>query len=185
MDSDEKMRELSRQSMMGCLAFLVGFLAGAIVFVPMLYCCGAGEREIVTDTVLVRDTLREIRPVPSAGKDTVVRYVRVVLSAQPKHTGTRDSVAVVQQQTEPVDSVLLAITQKTYTDDSTYTAWVSGYEAALDSIEVYRKREIVTNTILQKSGKRWSVGVQGGVYMTPKGMQPGIGVGVIWTLWPP
>ena len=49
-------------------------------------------------------------------------------------------------------------TQKRY-EDSTYTAWVSGYEARLDSIHVYRRTVtrtvVVPETVLKGGARNW------------------------------
>lgn len=73
------------------------------------------------------------------------------------------------------------ITQKVY-EDSLYTAYVSGFHASLDSITVRNRivtntiRETVTKTVTKK--KLFGFGVQAGYYLTPAGLQPGIGIGV-------
>ncbi|MFR1988145.1 MAG: DUF6808 domain-containing protein, partial [Prevotellamassilia sp.] len=69
-------------------------------------------------------------------------------------------------------------TQQVYRD-TTYTAWVSGYRPQLDSIEVYPRTLIVRQTAPPAAKpRRWSVGVQGGYGLTPKGLQPYVGVGL-------
>lgn len=67
--------------------------------------------------------------------------------------------------------VLLPITRKTYRD-STYTAVVSGYSPSLDHIETYNKETVRA----VKMQPRFSIGIGGGYYATPKGLLPGIGV---------
>lgn len=184
MEEDKRMKEVTRKSIAGCLAFLLGFVLASIVFVPMMYCCGTGVQEVRTDTVVRLDTVRHDSLV--AVKEEVVRYVRVPITAEPRFTEQgKDGAAETLRAELEGDSLMIPITQKVYTDDSTYTAWVSGYEAALDSIETYRRKEIVTKSIVVGSRKRWSIGLQGGFYATPKGVQPGIGIGISWTLWPP
>lgn len=74
----------------------------------------------------------------------------------------------------------LPITQNHYSD-STYEAWISGYEPCLDSIKIYNKTEYITTTFKSKP-KKWSVGLQGGIGVTTKGLQPYIGVGISYNL---
>ena len=78
--------------------------------------------------------------------------------------------------TETDSTYEIPITQKIY-EDSCYTAYVSGYHASLDSIFVRSKiiTNNITTTITRK--KKWTFGLQGGLYLTPKGVQPGIGFG--------
>ena len=82
--------------------------------------------------------------------------------------------------------VIVPITQTVY-EDSTYTAYVSGYRASLDSLIFRMPREVttITNTHYQKP-KRWSIGIQVGYGMTLKGtpqFAPYVGIGVSYNLF--
>lgn len=82
-------------------------------------------------------------------------------------------------------TVTLPITQKVYSD-STYTAYVSGFDAKLDSISVYSKMITVTR---REPTPAFTLGVQAGYGITPAGMQPYIGLGVQYNfslskIWP-
>lgn len=99
-------------------------------------------------------------------------------------------VAVPQPQTRPDtvhDSieVPIPIEQKRY-DDSLYTAWVSGYQPALDSIllRLPTITETVTKTIV-KPAPRLSLGIQVGVGIGLLQRQPDIylGIGAQYNLW--
>lgn len=131
--------------------------------------------QITSDTtrVTIIDTILYKHPVPV--DSVVVRYVTERLPA--KHDtmqiGCTDSVEVE-----------IPITQKRYAD-STYTAWISGYNPSLDSIHIYPRHEVITitNTIRQKP-KRWGVGLNIGYGITPHhGMQPYVGIGVNYKLF--
>lgn len=143
------------------------------------------------DTLIIRDTLRISRPV--LVRDEVVRYVTVTLPSAPARPDSsnsnssnlanigKDSADVPPAADHFPDTakmVMLPITQQVYRDSS-YTAWVSGYAAALDSIEVYPRTLIVRQTAPPAAKpRRWSMGVQAGYGLTPKGLQPYVGVGV-------
>lgn len=80
--------------------------------------------------------------------------------------------------------VVVPITQTVY-EDSTYTAYVSGYRASLDSLIFRMPREVVTVKEYSKP-KRWSVGIQVGYGMTLKGtpqFAPYVGIGVSYNLF--
>ena len=142
------------------------------------------------DTLIIRDTLRVSRPVPV--REEVVRYVTVTLPSAPARPDSsnsnfsnlanigKDSADVPPAHTisDTAQTVVLPITQQVYRD-TTYTAWVSGYAAALDSIEVYPRTLIVRQTALPAARpRRWSFGIQAGYGYTPKGVQPYIGIGI-------
>lgn len=120
---------------------------------------------IVRDTVQT-DTVRDTVPVPV--------YVRVV-----------DSIPVplvIPVSGDTVrDTVYLPITQKVYRD-SLYTAYVSGYRAKLDSIEVYNRTHTITIRERSKR-KRWGLGVQAGYGLAGSKAGPYVGVGVHYNLF--
>lgn len=76
--------------------------------------------------------------------------------------------------------VVVPIDRKVYSDDSTYTAVVSGYRASLDSISVYRRT--VTKEIVTKP-KRISISLQAGYGFTSKTPSPYIGLGVSYNIF--
>jgi hypothetical protein len=126
--------------------------------------------------VTVVDTVPYVKPV--ARDSMVVRYVTKKLP-------------IVHDTVHPIciDSagVNIPIIQKQYCD-STYTAWVSGYDVRLDSIRVYTRREVVTISRTIKGGgkggyKRLGVNIGLGVGITPKGVQPYVGVGIGYRLF--
>ena len=135
------------------------------------------------DTVTVIDTV--VHRVPAAKDSTVVRYVtRTVPVATQSYRAPRDTANNGREVMPPLyasassDSatVMLPITQKMYSDTD-YRAWVSGYEPHLDSIKVFPRTVTVMET-KYKPPSRFSIGLQGGYGITPKGLQPYIGVGV-------
>lgn len=111
-----------------------------------------------------------------ANDSALVRYVFVPVLQ--RDSAVHDTTVVYL--TANNDSVVIPITQKVYTD-STYTAYVSGYCPALDSLRITMRERIVTNTIAAKP-KRWGAGVTAGYAFTPKGFQPYVGVGIHYNL---
>lgn len=111
--------------------------------------------------------------------DTVVirqPEVMVVRSLEPR----KARLAVVAE-TADTDSALVSvpIEQHEYHGEG-YRAWVSGYAPALDSIAIERSITVMQPTCGQR---RWSVGLQAGVGLTPHGVEPYIGVGVSFRLY--
>ena len=80
------------------------------------------------------------------------------------------------------DSIFVSvpIDRMVYTDDSTYTAIVSGYRASLDSISVYNK---TITTELVKKPPRISISLQAGYGFTSKTPSPYIGLGVSYNIF--
>lgn len=138
---------------------------------------GASTAVVTADTIEVVkwDTIVQTKPIAVESKVVELRSYRVKLLGRIDGS-SNDSVY-------NADSVVveLPIEQKVY-GDSTYKAWVSGFDARLDSIKLYQPTKYITITTKQKTS-RWNVGIQGGVGITPKGIQPYIGVGVSYKLF--
>lgn len=133
---------------------------------------GWGCGRVQHDTVVVIDTITIDRPIvkDSVVVKTVTRFLRLA-----------DTMCVVFRDTVTMhDSILVEvpITQKIYAGDD-YQAWVSGFEAKLDSIEIYRR-----TTTIRTRPRRWSVGLQAGYGLTTRGFAPYVGVGVAYRLPP-
>lgn len=122
--------------------------------------------DTIMDTVLV------------AKKENVIKVIRDTLVNVEFIHDTIDTSMVVAD---------VPITQKEYSDDSTYTAWVSGYRPSLDSINIYRKN-ISTNkeTVIKKKDiHRFGIGpvVYGGYNFGTKKLDYGVGIGVSYHIW--
>ena len=139
------------------------------------------------DTTTTIDTIPDIAPEPkdSTPVRTIIRWLPMKL---PKKSGAdKESVdnpypastdTISQWQyfgiseqlpQHPQDSALveIPITSKHYHGEN-YDAYVSGYEASLDSIKVYSKETVITETITRmKPPNRLSLDVEAGAdYMT-------------------
>jgi hypothetical protein len=131
---------------------------------------------ITSDTtrIIIIDTIAFRHPVPV--DSVVARYKTVRLPIM------RDTVRICCTDSAEVE---LPISQKRYAD-STYTAWVSGYNPSLDSIQIYPRHEVATiaNTIQHTHTKKWGVGLNIGYGFTPcHGTQPYVGIGVTYNLF--
>lgn len=155
---------------------LVCLLIVSILFNVMLLIgrfSQSGNATSDTARVTIIDTISYLQPIPV--DSVVVRYQTARLPMK------RDTVLIGYADSVDVE---VPITQKRYAD-STYTAWVSGYNPSLDSICIYRRYEIVTitNTIRPKQ-KRWGISLNVGYGITPRhGMQPYVGVGLSYNLF--
>lgn len=142
-------------------------------------CTGKGKPDGDTITVRVdsiRDTVYvEVHDtVPVVKQETVVRYVKIPVQKREEAEG------------EVKDTVDMPVIQREYSDDSTYTAYVSGlkYEQwpKLDSITVRQRNieTIVERTItVRKKQSRWGIGITGGYSfgLADYKFQPYIGFG--------
>ena len=124
---------------------------------------------IVTRTDTIRDTVLLIR------KENVVKVVRDTLRL----------VEVIHDSSNVV--VDIPIVQKEYSDDSTYTAWVSGYKPQLDSISIYRKNVSISKetVITKKDRKKFGIGpmIYGGFNIGSRKMDYGVGIGISYHIW--
>ena len=125
-----------------------------------------------TDTVVVRDTVRETVLVPK------VRYLTRV-----------DTVLLLVPGDTVKVPVLVPISRNVYEGED-YRAVVSGFRASLDTINIFRKTQTVTNTVVQRvevpgKPKRWGIGVSAGYALTSQGVKPYIGAGIQynWVTW--
>lgn len=154
----------------GAACLVVGFAIGAAA--GNHYAGRHAEAQVETITRI--DTLRDTVPtyIRETHVQTVERVLRVVDTLKVIRTDTiitLDSVAVE-----------VPITQKLYTD-SLYTAWVSGYEARLDSIDIITQ---TTERVQPSPSKRWGVSLYGGCGTDfQHGVKPQVGVGLTYALF--
>lgn len=127
------------------------------------------EAVTVSDTLVVRDTVRERFPV----------YVERVMT---------DTLLVAMTDTVRVSDtvyVRLPREQRVYRDTN-YVAWVSGYRPSLDSIEVYPVTRYITETVYRDTRKRWGIGIQAGYGIGLEGGKvtgvPYIGIGISYNI---
>ena len=162
--------------MMGVFA---GFLFASIALnVYFIHRGNHPSGEIKTDTITRIDTLTYAQPVPI--DSIVLRYKTVRLPVYKN----KDSVSVGESLPADSTAVCIPITQKIY-KDSSYTAWVSGYEAQLDSIHVYRQTVTISKMITRTKHRKWNVGLQAGYGygLNSRAFEPYVGVGVNYSLW--
>ena len=152
---------------------VIAVIALALIAVAFLLGRRSVKPEIVeihrTDTMWMRDTVRETVLVPE------VRYLTRVDTVLLKVPG--DTVKV---------PVLVPISRNVYEGED-YRAVVSGFRVSLDTLDIFRKTQTVTNTVVQRvevpgKPKRWGIGVSAGYALTPQGMKPYIGLGVQYDL---
>ena len=142
----------------------------AVALAVSAFICGRisgdlSHDEPQVDTLIIRDTIRV-----QGARDTLwLRSIDTLLVEVP--VCIRDTDTVTVPVTLPRDQVTVR--------DTSFTAWVSGYRPALDSIEIYTTTTTITKRL---PAPRWSLGVQAGVGLTPKGVQPYLGVGVSYRL---
>ena len=153
---------------------IIALLALAIGAVLFAYHKGRvkGRSEAVETIITQRDTL------------TLTDTIKVV---EPKYIAVRtvDTIRVPIPIPGKTDTLWAELPreQKVY-QDSTYRAYVSGYQPKLDSIDVYRKTTTITvnNIVKEYTNPRFSIGVQAGYGVTKAGLSPYIGVGVQYNL---
>lgn len=164
------MNSALKNVILGAVAVLVG---GLLFFLGRWTAPAAPESVktvVQTDTIIVRDTITKVKPVPQT---------RVV----------RDSIYVAVRDTLTVrDTCYMALPRevKTYQDER-YYAEVSGYQPNLDRIDIFEQTKIITNdkttTVTRKT--RWGIGIQVGAGVTISKQpewRPYVGVGLSYNL---
>lgn len=147
------------------LIYILGLIFGAFL-VSLLWRRCADNTEVVSDTII--KVIKVDRPI--VRESTIVKYEVVQLPV------VNDTICVSDTIKDSV-FVEVPIEQKVYSD-SNYTAWVSGYRPRLDSISITHQEisyKLVNNS---KGSKRLFIGIQVGYGITPRGMQPYLGLGV-------
>lgn len=158
--------------------------------------CTTKQGGVYRDTVRTTfvDSIPYYYPVPR--DSVVIRYVTQRLPVVDDkednfpNKGNNDEQNIPQSDNNVAENipdsadVVIPITQKVY-EDSTYTAYVSGYNPQLDSLIFRMPREVITIKEYQKP-KRWGIGIQAGYGMTitpsPQ-FAPYIGVGVYYKIF--
>lgn len=148
----------------------------ALIFILLIACCiisflGGYDYaskhcyniRTVTDTIIERETITAI-------PDTVYRTVAL---------GDKTVKVVVHDTLCKRDTVTISLpfVQKQY-KDSSYSAWISGYEPSLDSIRVFPKTTIIRESkVVRQKDRRW--GIYGGVGIgVSDRITPCVGVGI-------
>lgn len=149
-------------------------LSAIIEGIIIVHLCGVPPASVTE--VLHRDTVTDtIRyPLPVPRDSAVLRYINVTV--YDTLTKTCDSIAIDSNKV-----VTLPITQKCY-QDSTYRAYVSGFQPSLDSCIVFpRTIQIITKTSKNPSqSPKFGWGPQIGIGITPKGILPYAGIGLFY-----
>lgn len=140
------------------------------------------------DSVVIRYVTERL-PVADDKEDnfpnkTVTKLPESVQKFPESDKNLQDSVPNFGKTVPDSANVVVPITQKVY-ENSTYTAYVSGYLPQLDSLIFRMPREVVTVREYSKP-KRWGIGVQVGYGMSVNGtpqFSPYIGIGVSYNLF--
>jgi len=169
------------------LFFLLGFVAGYTarwaLHEPIQY-----DVKVERDTTIIRDTIRLTEPKYIA--KTIVRYDTIKVGGDKLSQPVTDfDFPKKLSDSTNIDSVVIPIEQKKYATED-YTAWVSGYKPALDSIEIFPKNSVVRESVVKENfttenPKRWGIGVQVGYGVQLASVPtygPYVGVGISYNL---
>lgn len=160
------------------------FIIIVVVLISQAVCLLVGRRSRTSDpeiirgtttlTLVVHDTIEVVKWKERVRVDTL-------LLAVVKDSLTTDTDTTVSNKENVADSALVAvpISQVTCEGDN-YTAVIEGFRPRLVSIDIIQQTQYIetTKTI---PPKKWSfgltLGASAGVFYTPKGIQPGAGLG--------
>ena len=160
------------------LIYILGLIFGAFL-VSLFWRRCADSTEVVSDTIF--KVVKVDRPI--VRESTIVKYkvVQLPIANDTICVSSRKCICVSDTIKDSV-FVQIPIEQKVYSD-SNYTAWVSGYNPKLDSISITHtevSHKLVNNS---KGSKRLFIGIQVGYGITPRGMQPYLGLGVSYNFF--
>lgn len=139
-----------------------------VLFALLVFFLRHREAEVVEVEVVKRDTVRIT--------DTIVKIKPIYIVKREV-----DTFLIHTTDTLMRDVVVSLPKEERVYEDSTFRAVVSGYRPSLDTMQVYQRRSVVKVTE-REAPPRWSLGLQGGVGVTPKGVQPYLGIGITYRL---
>lgn len=141
------------------LCLLCGFLVGKGMYDRPL------DESVSRDTVTLHDTVPEYLPAPKDSVRTkyVTRWLPRDTSSRVDHFREFTQMVEHLADTSKMIAVEVPITSKHY-GSKDYDAWVSGYEPSLDSINVYKETQFITETITRtvKDNKHFFLDVGAG-----------------------
>lgn len=124
-------------------------------------------RESDTVTIIVRDTIRTVKPIATASQSLPLRRVTLPLWHASTDTAAADSVEVA-----------LPIERRVYADSS-YRAVVSGAMVCLDTIEIFRPLTI-TRITPSANRRRWAIGPAVSLGFDGRRLSPTIGISITY-----
>ena len=150
---------------------IISILLVASVCLNVYQCTHKTPMEVKTKTKIEYRTRTVKSPVATSTKDVGQIPVAVKIVSHTEKDTICDTVYLPRKQTEY--------------RDSDYTAYVSGYEAKMDSISVRTKIITNTNTVVKTKYRRINIGITGGYGygINSKTFEPFIGVGVTYNLY--
>lgn len=135
-----------------------------LCFISFLFGKTCKKKEIIHDIEI--DTIIQPIPVPQYIVDVGEVEIPFPMDAIVKKDTIKDTVYIN-----------IPIQRKTYQTDD-YRAVISGYRPNLDTMTIYRKREI----IYEKS-RRWGLGITAGYGLSKDGFSPCLSMGVFYRIW--
>lgn len=159
------LRDLGTLLLFFFAVFLTGYGFGAVKGRKM------AEKEtpaVKVDTIWRVDTVKVPHPVPVTKWLTRTEYIPV-----------HDTTLVHLRDT----AFLPVPIETTRYQGEDYEAWVTGFKATLDSIDIIRTTEIIEKRVPVYVNKRWGVGVQAGVtWNKDTKFTPYVGVGLSYNI---
>ena len=157
--------------------YLLGIALVVLIGWLLMVVCQWNRKQKV-ETVIEHDTI---------WKDTTIYEPVATESVQTGRTVLVTYILTERDTLRERDTLMVPveIEQKRY-DDSLYTAWVSGYEPALDSICLHQREVVTTITkTITKPAPRISVGIQAGAGygIFNRKADVYVGVGVQWRIF--
>lgn len=171
------------------IAFVVGFILGAVAIRKYRPCVNLPVMTVTRDTVIVRDTIPGVIPAPKEDRVIRVDTVRLELSPDsgelvPIDTIKADTTGKASDAPRAGQSgdVYIPVTSRVYQTDD-YRAVVSGWRPSLDSIQLYPRNTTITKTVTKYKAPRWSIVAGPGFGYAGGKVVPYIGVTFGLVLW--
>lgn len=169
------------------LCVLVAFAVGIAVGMSLqrtYYPCIELPVVSKTDTLYLRDTVDVPVPVPQIEYRVRTDTMRVKITPDGKTTvdGVQVPDTVKTDSSGQRIDVPVPITSRVY-ETPDYRAVVSGWRASLDSMRVYPRTTVITNTETRTKRPRWVLAIGPGLSYTDRQVRPAITATLGFALW--
>lgn len=154
------------------LVILIMLLTAALVFSIHRNMRLSNYSNTYTDTITVKDTIPYLVPEPY--DSVVIKYQYISIPANPDTPTDSADIQIIESDSDSI-KITIPITQHRY-EGKDYMAWISGYEAKLDSIWVFASTTTITKPSVNTA--KLKIDAYTGFMLADRHITPYINIGI-------